>query len=248
MGGALVLAYATRQPRPPGVAKLAGIVASAPLIEQSPGVKANGLLIRAGSIIGSVLPSLQLKAGVASTDICRDPAVVEAYAADPLCPPIGSVRDHTYSEEDPLNPHVAQYRGVADMLLGGQKLIKEVSRWPDNLPILIYHGTDDRVRRPRRCFESPLSCGAQITHFDGTKRLFDNIPDSVQDKTFTPYEGYYHEVRLIRRFTPAIERIAHSCTMRYRDAHLGQRLLTRAQPGEEKWVPIKEVEVRGISE
>ena len=34
---------------------------------------------------------------------------------------------------------------VGDMLLGGPKLIKEAKAWPKNLPVLMYHGTDDKV-------------------------------------------------------------------------------------------------------
>lgn len=91
MGGALSIAYATRQPLPTGVSRLSGVIASAPLIDQVPKVKASSALVKAGSVLGRVLPSLQFSVGVPSNDISRDDAVNKAYAADPLCPPIGSV-------------------------------------------------------------------------------------------------------------------------------------------------------------
>lgn len=65
-GGAAVLSYLTATPRYSGLKSLAGAIVSSPLIEQADNAKANALLIRAGSWIGAVLPSLQLNVGVAS--------------------------------------------------------------------------------------------------------------------------------------------------------------------------------------
>jgi len=155
MGGALVLTYVTSNL--PGVSKLAGVISSSPLINQADQVKAPSLLIHAGSWIGKALPSLQMNVGVASKDISRDPAVQEEYAADSLCPPTGS------------------YKGVADMLLSGPKLLSEgYKSFPVDLPILLYHGTADKV-----------------TSFDSTKEFEKKI--EAKDKKFIAFEGYYHE-------------------------------------------------------
>lgn len=65
MGGGLSLAFATRTPPSPGLDNIKGVLASAPLLRQSPGVKAPALVVRAGSILGAIAPSLSLKTVVA---------------------------------------------------------------------------------------------------------------------------------------------------------------------------------------
>jgi len=157
MGGAVVLQYATQSPALPGLASLAGVISSAPLIDQADAVKAPRLMIHAGSWIGHLLPSLQMNVGVASKDISRDPEVQAKYAVDPLCPPIGS------------------YKGVADMLLGGPRLLQDgYKRFPQTLPLLLYHGTADKV-----------------TSFASSQEFESKI--KANDKRFVALDGYYHE-------------------------------------------------------
>ena len=119
MGGAEVLAYATRTPPTPHVGQLAGVISSAPLLRQADAVRANPALIAVGGMLGKLLPSLQINVGVASNDISRDPEVNAAYAKDPLCAPIGT------------------YNGVAAMIQGGTKLLQsDYRQWPSKLPLL----------------------------------------------------------------------------------------------------------------
>jgi len=128
MGGAEVLAYATRTPPTSHVGQLAGVISSAPLLRQADAVRANPALIAVGGMLGKLLPSLQINVGVASNDISRDPEVNAAYAKDPLCAPIGT------------------YNGVAAMIQGGSKLLQnDYRQWPSKLPLLLYFGDDDRV-------------------------------------------------------------------------------------------------------
>lgn len=64
MGGGLSLAFATRSPPSPGLELLKGVVASSPLLRQSPGVRAPKLLVSAGNILGKISGSLTLTADV----------------------------------------------------------------------------------------------------------------------------------------------------------------------------------------
>lgn len=64
MGGALVLAYCTRTPAYPNVNRLAGVISSSPLLRQAKGVRASGIIVKAGSWIGKLSPTLTLKAAV----------------------------------------------------------------------------------------------------------------------------------------------------------------------------------------
>ena len=64
MGGALVLAYCTRTPAYSNVNRLAGVISSSPLLRQAKGVRASGIIVKAGSWIGKLSPTLTLKAAV----------------------------------------------------------------------------------------------------------------------------------------------------------------------------------------
>lgn len=160
MGGALAIAFATRTPALPGLDKLKGVIACAPLLRQAPGARAPALLIRAGSIIGMLAPKMQLKTEVNATAICRDPVVQAAYAADPLCAPVGS------------------YKGVADMLLGGETLVsRDYKNWPADLPLLVLHGTGDLV-----------------TCHDASAEFVRKAQADGKLVEFKSYEGFYHEM------------------------------------------------------
>ncbi|KAH9811504.1 acylglycerol lipase [Melampsora americana] len=159
MGGGLTYAYFTRkEPLPSSTLITGGTILSSPLIRQTPAVATSGMVVRLGSFVGAVLPKLTLKVGVASKDICRDPVIQEQYAKDPLCAPVGT------------------FKGIADMILGGQALLdKDYPRFPESLPILAVHGTADRV-----------------TYCEATDELIKKT--NAKDKTFKTFEGYYHEM------------------------------------------------------
>ncbi|GAA95178.1 uncharacterized protein L969DRAFT_96396 [Mixia osmundae IAM 14324] len=172
MGGCLVATYATQKPAFSGLSKInGGMIVSSPLIEQPKKVAAPMLAVRAGSIIGRLLPSLQMKVGVPSNDICRDPAVCKAYKEDPLCPPMGC------------------YRGVADMLLGGKALLESrYADWPKTLPTLFVHGSGDLVcecSSTEKLVEKIKADDKHIQIFDG---YYHEMHNDGEDKW--PYIAY----------------------------------------------------------
>jgi acylglycerol lipase len=87
------------------------------------------------------------------------------------------------------------------MLLGGRALLHSgYARFPSRLPVLLLHGSADRVRCSLLGLFSPLLSARsanhwgekKVTSFDATKEFFEKI--DAKDKTFKPYEGYYHEL------------------------------------------------------
>lgn len=64
MGGGLVLAYATKSPKSPGLDKVKGVLASSPLLRQSPGVRSSLLIVRAGGLVGKLSGKLTMPAAV----------------------------------------------------------------------------------------------------------------------------------------------------------------------------------------
>ncbi|KAH7883270.1 Alpha/Beta hydrolase protein [Phlebopus sp. FC_14] len=159
MGGALVLAFATREEAPPAketVSSLSGVIATSPLILQTkPAAKAARWI---GGKASRIAPSLTIPAAVNYKDISHDQALNEAYLKDPLVKQIGSLR------------------GLSDMLDGGEFLLRrDYSRWPEQLPILLVHGSEDKV-----------------TSFKATERFHELI--SAQDKIFSPYQHGFHEL------------------------------------------------------
>jgi alpha-beta hydrolase superfamily lysophospholipase len=106
-------------------------------------------------MLSLLLPKLGLIVVDAST-ISQDKAVVDAYVNDPLV-----------------------YRGKVRARFGGEmvKIQQELPRqMPEiNLPILIMHGTADRLCDPQ-----------------GSKMLYERV--GSRDKTLKLYEGFYHEI------------------------------------------------------
>ncbi|OSC97319.1 lysophospholipase [Trametes coccinea BRFM310] len=129
MGGGLALAFATRPsppPAPESVQMLAGVIASSPLLLQThPAPK---ILRYIGGKASSLLPHLLIDAPVPVEHLSHDPQAQKAAANDPLMLQKGSLR------------------GLSDMLGGGEQLLwNDYKNWPQNLPLLIVHGTADRV-------------------------------------------------------------------------------------------------------
>lgn len=153
MGGGLVLTYAATKP---DAKNLAGVIASAPLVEQDKASKAPAFQVVAGTIASKILPSMQIPVPLAPEMIARDKEVQDLYANDPLVHGTGSLK------------------GVADMLAGGKALATKNYK-TITLPLLIAHGTDDK-----------------LTSYEASKAFFDKIPST--DKTFETYPGAYHEL------------------------------------------------------
>ncbi len=148
MGGAIVSLFAiTRKP------DIKGLILSGPALKISDDI--SPLLVRLSSIIGTFLPKLPT-IKLDSSGISRDPEVVRRYDNDPLVYR-GGIPARTGAE-----------------ITGATKVI-QAQMESISLPLLILHGTDDRLADP-----------------EGSKSLYQHAQS--KDKTLKLYEGYYHEV------------------------------------------------------
>jgi len=148
VGGTIATAYAIYYHD-----ELDGLVLSGATLKIGASVPA-GLIIVA-RVLSLLLPKMGLDVIDASA-ISRDKTVVDAYVNDPLV-----------------------YRGKIRACLGAE-LIKTIQKLPCqmpeiNLPILIMHGTADRLSDP-----------------EGSQMLYERL--SSKDKTLKLYEGFYHEI------------------------------------------------------
>jgi alpha-beta hydrolase superfamily lysophospholipase len=147
MGGLIVLEYVEQHPE-----GLRGVIASAPLLTQ-PGISPVKLAL--GSVISRVMPAFSLDSGLDVTAISRDSAVVTAYRTDPLVQSKGTARLSTE-----LTSAIRRTQAGA-------------ASW--TLPLLIVHGTADRLVPP-----------------SGSKTFFEHVPASV-DKERHEIDGGFHE-------------------------------------------------------
>ena len=148
MGATIAVAYAVQYQR-----DLAGLIISG--VGLKPGASISPALKAIARLISRFSPKTGLTVLDASA-ISSDKAVVDAYVNDPLV-----------------------YRGKISARLGAE-MINTIDRLPSlmpqiKLPILIMHGTADRLCNPE---------GSQIVY---------NLVGS-QDKTLKLYEGFYHEI------------------------------------------------------
>ncbi|KZT05425.1 lysophospholipase [Laetiporus sulphureus 93-53] len=159
MGGALVLAFPTQTEPPPSkdtVEMLSGVIASSPLILQT--TPPPRLLRKVGGAAALVVPWMPFPAKVPPEDLSHDPVVNNAIGSDPLIKEYGTLR------------------GLADMLDRGEKVLWfGYQYWPKKLPILIVHGTDDKV-----------------TSYKASEEFFGKI--DAEDKKLSLYPGAYHEI------------------------------------------------------
>jgi len=132
---------------------LAGLILSGVGIK--PGQSLSSALIPLARLMSILTPKMGVMVLEASA-ICRDQDVVDAYINDPLV-----------------------YRGKitcrfgAEMLATVRKLPSEIPQI--NLPILIMHGTADRLCNP-----------------EGSQILYDTVGSN--DRTLKLYDGFYHEI------------------------------------------------------
>ena len=148
MGGTIATAYAVHYQD-----EIDGLILSGATLKIGDSVS-SGLIIVA-RILSLPLPKMGLDVIDASA-ISQDKTVVDAYVNDPLV-----------------------YRGKIRARLGVE-LIKTIQKLPCqmpeiNLPILIMHGTADRLSDP-----------------EGSQMLYERL--SSKDKTLKLYEGFYHEI------------------------------------------------------
>jgi acylglycerol lipase len=148
MGGTITITYAIAHQD-----ELDGLLVSGATLQA--GTSVSSVMILAAKILSRLLPKAGLDVIDAAT-ISRDPDVVAAYVNDPLV-----------------------YRGKIRARLGAE-FLKAIQQLPVqmaqiNLPILIMHGTADRLSEPG---------GSQI--------LYQGV--SSRDKTLKLYDGFYHEI------------------------------------------------------
>lgn len=91
---------------------------------------AQGHQLKAGTLAASLgLGSVLIPTPMNVSDLSHNEAANTANKDDPMCEQTGSLR------------------GVSDMILGGTGLNTEKTweRWPKGLPLLVYHGEDDKI-------------------------------------------------------------------------------------------------------
>ncbi|MGH3516353.1 MAG: lysophospholipase [Haloechinothrix sp.] len=149
MGGLAALDYVTS---PDTSFDLRGLILSGPAVQTELGSKAQRVLGRA---LSAVLPNFGVLK-IDATAVSRDPAVVSAYDTDPL-----------------------NYRGKLRLRTGAETLVAadrvQARLSTVELPILVMHGTKDRLTSPA-----------------GSQLVADRAGSS--DITLKLYDGLYHEV------------------------------------------------------
>ena len=150
MGATVATAYTTTGTNQQD---LAGLILSGVGIK--PGQSLSSALIPLARLMSVVTPKMGVMVLEASA-ISQDKAVVDAYINDPLVY-LGKIT----------------CRFGAEMLATLRKLPSEIPQI--NLPILIMHGTADRLCNP-----------------EGSQILYDNVGSN--DRTLKLYDGFYHEI------------------------------------------------------
>ncbi|MCS6844193.1 MAG: lysophospholipase [Caldilineales bacterium] len=126
LGGNEVLNYALRR-RPDVV----GVVSTSPGLR--PGFKPPALQLAAGRLMNRLWPAFTMPNGLEMDALCRDPAVIAAYQADPL-------------NHDRLSARL----GIG-LLEAGEWAIAHAAEFP--VPLLLMHGTGDRLTSPQASVE-----------------------------------------------------------------------------------------------
>lgn len=136
LGGILVINYGLRR----STANLQGTIATAPLLRtafEPPKVK-----LMAARVMAKLMPAFTLKSGLEVDALARDQAVVEAYQSDPFV-------------HDNLSARLGH-----EMLKNGQTAMENASQW--SLPLLLMHGTADRITSHKASQEFAKSAGDQV--------------------------------------------------------------------------------------
>ncbi|HYF61082.1 MAG TPA: alpha/beta hydrolase [Burkholderiaceae bacterium] len=141
MGGLIVLDVALRRPE-----GLAGVVASAPALE--PAGPRRPVLEALSRPLAAIAPGRAIELGLDPAGLSTDPAVVEAYRADPL-----------------VHGRVSMRWG-AEILRTMAEVRAAAPRFP--LPLLLLHGDDDPINAPAGSVAFHAACG----HPDRTLRRY----------------------------------------------------------------------------
>lgn len=154
LGGLLVLTYCLkRNPDLNGVVCTSAGLRS-PVLEQR-------LKITAAKALGSVLPSLSMPTGLDDSGLSRDPAVLEAYRADPL------VHDR------------ASFALGRDAAIGAEWALANAAQL--RVPVLLIHGSDDQVTYASGTeqFARAATGDVTVTIYDGLLHETHNEPEKA---------------------------------------------------------------------
>lgn len=162
MGGGLVSAFFTREASSPPSEVVKNLVSGAMI--SSPWLDIHYPIPRsiAVPVLRAALylfPRLHLPLGPLSDNLSRDKQLCEAIRQDPLS-----------------STHV-HVRCLLGPLAGGPEIVEQdYTRWPEHLPLLICHGTGDKV-----------------TQWAMSERLYQNLKKAGRSVRFVSFEGFYHE-------------------------------------------------------
>ena len=162
MGGGITAAFFTRDPASPPEEEVKQLVSGAILM--SPWLDIHFPIPTSVGIpvMRSVLrwfPTIKLPLGPPSKDLCRESAVVQD------------------ARVNPLSSCYVHVRGLYGPLSGGPQIVAEdYRRWPERLPLLICHGTGDKV-----------------TRWDCSKKLYDHLKGLGRSVQLVSFTGFYHE-------------------------------------------------------
>ncbi|KAG5636937.1 hypothetical protein H0H81_006333 [Sphagnurus paluster] len=169
MGGGEVLGFATQGDKykhSETVSSLAGIIATSPMILQTK--PAPKLLRWVGGKASNVLPHKLIPADVVPGDLSHDATFNDAYMKDPLVKLFGSLR------------------GLNDMLSNGEALLTTYyANWPKSLPLLLVHGTEDKVtssKASQAFYDKIVAVDKRIKLFEGGYHELQNEPDGVKEQ------------------------------------------------------------------
>ena len=149
LGGAVATFFAID--KKPGIS---GLILSGPLLKLPGNIPP--LFICLASLVGRILPKFLIENKVLPALLSHDPKVVEDYV------------------EDPLVHHGGMPAGSARAINCALKRIQN-GMAGITLPLLIMHGTDDR-----------------LADVSGSKELYRSARST--DKTLRLYDGFYHEI------------------------------------------------------
>ncbi|KAI0312010.1 alpha beta-hydrolase, partial [Amylostereum chailletii] len=165
MGGGIVLSFATRTSTADAVAKLAGVIGSSPMLRLTH--PPSSFTRWSAGKASAVLPNVLITTPVDGRALSHDQSVGEAFKKDPLVQPRASLQT------------------MDAMFSKGEQLLKDPSKWPQNLPLLIVHGGADNVCSPegsKEFFEKLEAKDKHLSIFPGGFHELHNEPDGISEK------------------------------------------------------------------
>jgi len=147
LGGALAINYAMRRS-----SKIRGVIATSPLLVTV--VEASPLKVALARLLDPILPTYTDRWGAEPKALARDPSVGDAYQKDPLV--------HNFITS-------RMYLAATG---AGQWALDHAAEFP--LPLLLMHGTEDRMTSWEASREFARRLGAKVT--------------------WRSWEGWYHEL------------------------------------------------------